>query len=144
VRYTWVATALALGAIALWPTFVKQRESAARAASFPTAAPVAADYLERDRTIAFWEGMVRKRLSDDMLSPRQLAMQYLQRYRERGDLDDVLRARRMAELSLREQPRGNEGALIALASVELTPPPVMLTCFFSSSIRGSYQNSHFS
>jgi len=118
--FTWLATALALAAVALWPTFVKGREAAARAASFPTPAPLVADYRERDRTIAFWEGMVRKNLSDDMLSPRQLALQYLQRYRERGDLDDVLRAQRMAERSLREQPRGNEGALIALASVDLT------------------------
>jgi tetratricopeptide (TPR) repeat protein len=117
---TWIVAAFALAAIALWPTFVRQRESAARAATFPTPAPANADYLLRDRTIAFWEGMVRKHLSDDMLSPRQLAMQYLQRYRERGDIDDVLRARSMAELSLREQPRGNIGADVALASVELT------------------------
>jgi tetratricopeptide (TPR) repeat protein len=118
--FTWTVAALALGAIAFWPTFVKQRENAARAAILPTPAPLSADYLLRDRTISFWEGMVRKHLSDDMLSPRQLAMQYLQRYRERGDIDDVLRARSMAELSLHEQPHGNIGADIALASVELT------------------------
>jgi tetratricopeptide (TPR) repeat protein len=117
---TWLVAAFALGAIALWPTFVKQSENAAHASYLPTPAPPSTDYLERDRTIAFWEGMVRKHLSDDMLSPRQLSMLYLQRYRERGDIDDVLRARRMAELSLYEQPRGNEGAQIALASVELT------------------------
>jgi tetratricopeptide (TPR) repeat protein len=117
---TWAVAAIALAAVALWPTFVKQRENDASASYLPTPAPVTADYLDRDRTIAFWEGMVRKHLSDDMLSPRQLAMQYLQRYRERGDIDDVLRARRMAELSLREQPRGNTGAEVALASVELT------------------------
>jgi len=29
-----------------------------------------------------------------------------------------------------------------LADCELIPPPVMLTIFFSISIRGSYQNSH--
>jgi tetratricopeptide (TPR) repeat protein len=117
---TWLVAALALGAIALWPAFVKQRENAVRAAYLPTPAPVSADYLDRDRTIAFWEGMVRKHLSEDMLSPRQLSMQYLQRYREHGDIDDVLRARRMAQLSLYEQPRGNEGAEIAVASIELT------------------------
>jgi tetratricopeptide (TPR) repeat protein len=117
---TWVVAGIAFAAVALWPTFVKQRENAARASYLPTPAPVTADYLDRDRMIAFWEGMVRKHLSEDMLSPRQLAMQYLQRYRERGDIDDVLRARRMAGLSLREQPRGNTGAEVALASVELT------------------------
>ena len=116
----WIVAALALTAIALWPAFVKQRENVAGASYLPTPAPPSTDYLERDRTIAFWEGMVRKHLSEDMLSPRQLSMLYLQRYRERGDIDDVLRARRMAELSLYEQPRGNEGAEIALASVELT------------------------
>jgi predicted Zn-dependent protease len=117
---TWAIAAIALAAVAFWPTFVKQRENAARASFLPTPAPITADYLDRDRMIAFWEGMVRKHLSDDMLSPRQLAMQYLQRYRERGDIGDVLRARSMAERSLREQPRGNTGAEVALASVELT------------------------
>jgi hypothetical protein len=116
----WTVAAVALIAVALWPNVVKQRENAARAASYPTAAPVTADYELRDRTIAFWEGMVNKRLTEDMLSPRQLSLQYLQRYRERGDIGDVLRARSMAEQSLREQPRGNVGAEIALASVEVT------------------------
>jgi len=116
----WIVAAVALIAAALWPNFVKQRENAARAASYPTAAPVTADYELRDRTIAFWEGMVNKRLTEDMLSPRQLSMQYLQRYRERGDIGDVLRARSMAIQSLREQPRGNTGAEVALASVALT------------------------
>jgi len=119
-KVSWIAAALALAAIALWPAVVTQRENAARAALLPTPAPITADYLDRDRTIAFWEGMVRKHVADDMLSPRQLSLQYLQRYRERGDIDDVLRARRMAELSLYKQPRGNEGAQIELASVELT------------------------
>jgi len=116
----WIASAIALGAIALWPGFVTQREKAVRASSLPTSAPVTADYLLRDRTIAFWEGMIRKHLSDDMVSPRQLSAEYLQRYRERGDVGDVLRARNMAERSLSKQPRGNVGAEIALASVELT------------------------
>jgi hypothetical protein len=50
--YAWIVAALALCAAALWPAFVKQREDAARAASLPTAAPITADYLDRDRTIA--------------------------------------------------------------------------------------------
>jgi tetratricopeptide (TPR) repeat protein len=117
---SWIIVVSALSAIAVWPMVVRQREDVARAASYPTPAPVDADYLLRDRTIAFWEGMVRKHLTEDMLSPRQLSMQYLQRYRERGDIGDVLRARSMAERSLAEQPRGNVGAEVALASVELT------------------------
>ncbi|MGH7327977.1 MAG: tetratricopeptide repeat protein, partial [Polyangiaceae bacterium] len=56
----------------------------------------------------------------DMISPRQLAEQYLQRYRERGDVDDVLRAERATKLSLAAQPRGNLPAEIELASVYLT------------------------
>lgn len=116
----WVFVALGIGAAALWPNYVGRREAIARAVSLPTAAPVTADYLERDRTIGFWEHMLQKHVADDMLSPRQLSFQYLQRYRERGDIDDVLRARQMAELSLRRQPGLNAGAEIALASVELT------------------------
>jgi len=116
----WAIAAVALVAIAVWPTFVRHSEDAARAASLPTAAPVTADYLDRDKTIAFWERMVGKHIFDDMLSPRQLSGQYLQRFRERGDIGDVLRARRMAELSLKAQPRGNVGAEVMLASVELT------------------------
>jgi tetratricopeptide (TPR) repeat protein len=123
VRKQLFASALlvfaALVAIALWPAYVSRSSEAARAAALPPPAPVTADYLMRDKTIAFWEGMVRKRIPDDMLSPRQVASQYLQRYRERGDIDDVLRARNMAELSLRRQP-GNTPALVDLASVELT------------------------
>ncbi len=49
-----------------------------------------------------------------------LSEQYLQRYRERGDVGDVLRAEAAARRSLRNQPRGNVAALGALASAQLT------------------------
>lgn len=49
-----------------------------------------------------------------------LAAQYLQRYRERGDVGDVFRAEAMARRSLQLQPQRNVAALMALASVELT------------------------
>ncbi len=117
---TTALTALALSAIALWPAYLKHAENAAHAASLPTMAPVTADYVQRDKLIAFWEGMVRKTGGQDMLSPRQLAQQYLQRYRERGDIGDVLRAEHEVKLSLARQPRGNIPAALQLASVDLT------------------------
>lgn len=57
---------------------------------------------------------------EDQITPRLLAEQYLQRYRERGDIGDVLRAEAAARRSLRLQPRGNLGAVQALATAQLT------------------------
>jgi tetratricopeptide (TPR) repeat protein len=112
--------ALALCAIAFWPSYVEHRADEARAASFPTPAPVTKDYLLRDKTIAFWERAVDEHHPGDMLSPQNLAEQYLQRYRERGDIDDVLRARHMALQALRAQPHDNIPALVGVASADLT------------------------
>jgi hypothetical protein len=117
---TIALVALAIVAIALWPAYVERSASAARAAALPTMAPVVADYTSRDKQIAFWEGMVAKHNPQDMISPRQAAEGYLQRYRERGDIDDVLRAENDAKLSLRAQPRGNVAAELELASIFLT------------------------
>jgi len=110
----------AIAAIGLWPAYLRSASAAARASALPTAAPVAADYATRDATIAFWERMVAHHNPEDMISPRNAAQQYLQRYRERGDIDDVLRAERDAKLSMRAQPRGNVGAELELASAFLT------------------------
>ena len=110
----------ALAAILAWPTYTKRSSDAVHAASLPAPAPITEDYKDRDRVIAFWEGAVKAHHTGDMLSPRQLAEQYLQRYRERGDIEDVYRAQRMARISLRAQPRGNIGADVMLASVDLT------------------------
>jgi tetratricopeptide (TPR) repeat protein len=90
----------------------------ARAAAVSTA-PVERDYELRNAYVAFWEGAVRQHHAHDFLSPRQLAEQYLQRYRETGDIEDVVRARNMAERSLAVQPR-NVAAIAELASVLLT------------------------
>ncbi len=49
-----------------------------------------------------------------------LAAEYLQRYRERGDVGDVLRAQAAALRSLRIQPRSNIAALRELAAAQLT------------------------
>lgn len=114
--FVWVGAAVALGAIAAWPSYVRNSADAAHAATLPTAAPVAADYVQRDRTIAFWEGAVREHHAGDMMSPDKLSALYLQRYRERGDVDDVTRAIAAARLSLRAQPYGNVPAQVDLAS----------------------------
>ncbi|BDE06501.1 hypothetical protein WPS_17770 [Vulcanimicrobium alpinum] len=112
----WSIAAIALGAVAAWPWYINARQNAARAAALPRPAPVTADYRDRDRTIAFWERAADQHLRGDMLSPVQLSGQYLQRYRERADIDDVVRAVHAAQRSLRAQPYGNVNAEVALAS----------------------------
>jgi tetratricopeptide (TPR) repeat protein len=96
-----VAAALAVGA---WPYFVANRTASAVAAGVPTAAPVNRDDLTRDAQVAFWEHAVGQRLRGDVLSPRNLSEQYLQRYRERGDLGDAVRALAMAQREERVAP----------------------------------------
>ncbi len=93
----WAVGAIALTAIGAWPTYARNGANAARAASLPTPAPVHADYLERDRLIAFWERAHSEHWRGDMLSPTNLSVQYLQRYRERGDPGDVVRAMNLAQ-----------------------------------------------
>lgn len=120
---TIIASALSLGAlcaIAAWPNYANRSADAAHAAALPTMAPVVADYQQRDKLIAFWEGLENKHNPQDMLSPRKLAEEYLQRYRERGDIDDVLRAQKSALLSLKAQPHGNLSGELQLASIYLT------------------------
>ncbi|MEA2720072.1 MAG: hypothetical protein QOJ39_1936 [Candidatus Eremiobacteraeota bacterium] len=112
----WVIAAIALGAIAVWPWYVGRSTNAARAASLPTPAPVTADYAERDRVIAFWERAAGEHRRGDMLSPSYLSAEYMQRYRERGDIGDVVRAVSEAQTSLRAQPYGNLTAEVALGS----------------------------
>ncbi len=80
-------------------------------------APVVADYRRRDRTVAFYETQLR-RDPEDQITARVLAAEYLQRFRETGDLGDVARARRFADRSLRLQPQGNVQALGVIASAE--------------------------
>ncbi|GAC1565688.1 MAG: hypothetical protein NVS3B17_23190 [Vulcanimicrobiaceae bacterium] len=119
--FTTLAVLLALvAAIALWPTYIERSTQAARASALPTMAPVARDYLLRPRLVAAWERNVATGLPNDFISPRQLADQYLQRYRERGDIGDVVRSIDMAKRSLRARRYGNPGALVDLASAQLT------------------------
>ena len=113
-------TAIALGAIAVWPLYTERAANAAHAASLPTMAPVTADYEQRGKLVAAWERAVNEHHRGDMLSPRILADQYLQRYRETGDIADVFRSERMAKLSLAAQPKYNVQADSELAAVDLT------------------------
>ncbi len=116
-----VAVALvAIAALAVWPRYVETSANSARAAALPTMAPVTPDYLQRDKLVAFWERATNEHHRGDMISPRMLAGEYLQRYRERYDVDDVLRAERATELSLKAQPIGNLAADLQLAGIQLT------------------------
>ncbi len=121
MRYRTIALCALTAVIALfgWPWFISHRVADATAVTIPTPAPGDRDYERRDRVIAFWEGAVRENHDNDMLSPRELASQYLQRYREKGDIDDVLRAQHMAQRSLAVEPR-NIGAINEMSSVMLT------------------------
>jgi hypothetical protein len=102
-----------VAAAAAWPAHLG-RVAARAAAPLPTAAPVKADYLGRDQTIAFLEGR-NGRDAADPLVPRLLSAAYLQRYREHGDVGDLLRAEHAARMSLAAQPRRNVAGEAALA-----------------------------
>jgi tetratricopeptide (TPR) repeat protein len=54
-----------------------------------------------------------------MIVPRMLSSEYLQRYRERGDVGDILRAQAAAQTSLAAMPRNNMAGDMALASADL-------------------------
>jgi tetratricopeptide (TPR) repeat protein len=120
LRATIITLGLALVALAGWPAFTAQHSStsdAAVAAQF-TPAPVTQDYLQRDRLVQFYERAVRRTPGDQIMA-RMLAGQYLMRFRERGDIGDLRRARIAAQQSLAIQPRMNSGAESELASVAL-------------------------
>ena len=114
----WWSAAVALAAIAAWP--VAAFVSSHRAASLPTVAvaPAPRDYLDRDKLVAFYERETAKS-DEDQITLRMLAAQYLQRFRERGDLGDVARAQFAAQRSLRLQPYGNDAADVTMASALL-------------------------
>jgi predicted Zn-dependent protease len=83
-----------------------------------TPAPVKADFAYRDSNVAFLESRYKKN-AQDMIVPRMLSGEYLQRYRERGDIGDVLRAQAAAQQSLAAMPRNNIAGDMALASADL-------------------------
>lgn len=108
----------ALAALAAWPAYLRHIGTDADPIVTATPAPLRDDESIRRETIAFEERRVA-RDADDQITPRMLAASYLQRYRERGDVGDVLRAEAMARRSLRVQPRRNVAALDALAEALL-------------------------
>jgi tetratricopeptide (TPR) repeat protein len=123
---SWVLiAAAAVAALAAWPAFVSGHWSdptTAASAGAPdpswTPAPVTPDYLTRDAVVSFYEADAR-RDPDDQLIAQMLAGQYMQRYRERADVGDLLRARREAERSLAIQPRFNYQADLEMSSILL-------------------------
>ncbi|GAC1390654.1 MAG: hypothetical protein NVSMB31_07770 [Vulcanimicrobiaceae bacterium] len=111
-----VLTAGAIIALAVWPLLTVFNGPAP--AGVPTPAPVLQDYLGRSKTIALEERIVQQNKHDQIFR-RSLAAQYLQRFREQGDIGDVARAQAMAEQSIAIQPQLNTGARMALASAYL-------------------------
>ena len=106
-----VACAAAIAVGAGWPWYASHR---AQATGIPVA-PIATDYRQRDLVIAFYEAQVR-RDPTDQITQRMLGSEYLQRFRETGDLNDVTRSLAVANRSLRLQPQGNVQALGVIAS----------------------------
>jgi tetratricopeptide (TPR) repeat protein len=102
----------------VWPAFASRAAVGDPTAAL-TPAPLRDDATIRAKTIAFEESRAPQD-AEDQITPRLLSEQYLQRYRERGDAGDLLRAEAAARRSLRIQPRGNAAALRALASAQLT------------------------
>ena len=72
------------------------------------------DYLERDRIINNYEQQVRQS-PDSFLLLRLLADQYLKRFRERADVEYLLRGEQAARRSLAIQPRQNGVSSLLLA-----------------------------
>jgi predicted Zn-dependent protease len=84
-----------------------------------SAAPISTDYLQRNERVAFFEAQLRNDPLDQ-ITGRMLGAEYVQRFRETGDLNDVTRALAVANASLRLQPEHNVQALSVIASCELT------------------------
>ena len=106
-----VLAAIAVAAIAAWPFFAAHRASAASV----YVAPVQPDYTLRDRTVAFYERRVAND-KRDQISAALLAGQYMQRYREAGDVGDINRAIAQAQRALKLQPQNNASAYGILGS----------------------------
>lgn len=107
-----VLAAIALVAIVAWPFFGAGNRARA---SLPEPAAVLPDYSHRDQTIAFLEKKARGD-AQDQITARMLAAQYMQRYRENGDVDDVKRAIAQGKRSLVLQPQNSSAADEVLGS----------------------------
>jgi tetratricopeptide (TPR) repeat protein len=107
-----LAAAIAIGAA--WPLSAAHRATA----SATITAPIPTDYHRRNELVAFYEAQLRTD-PDDQITRRMLGSEYLQRFRESGDLNDVTRAAAMAQQSMRLQPYRNAGALSVLAASDV-------------------------
>lgn len=105
-----VLAAIAIAAIAAWPFM----PHAARA-SAQYVAPVQRDYELRDKTVAFYEARTRRDPADQ-ISAVLLAGQYMQRYREAGDVGDLTRSLAQGRRALQLQPQNNAAADETIAS----------------------------
>jgi tetratricopeptide (TPR) repeat protein len=120
IRPALVIAACAILACAAWPAYLGARAQLPLEPTLRlTPAPITPDYQIRDKNVAFFEANVARNGSSDMIMPRLLAGEYLQRYRERGDIGDVLRAQKAVQRSIAIQPNNVTGLQI-LAAVELT------------------------
>lgn len=77
------------------------------------------DYLQRSHIISVYEEKVAQSPNSSIFL-RLLADQYLRRFREMADIDDVLRAEQAARRSLALQPRHNQVSSMLLASALLS------------------------
>ncbi|MEH2199575.1 tetratricopeptide repeat protein [Nostoc sp.] len=77
------------------------------------------DYLQRSHIIRVYEEKVAQS-PDSSIFLRLLADQYLRRFREIADIDDVLRAEQAARRSLALQPSHNDVSSMLLASALLS------------------------
>lgn len=77
------------------------------------------DYLERSQIISVYEKQVSQS-PNSALFLRLLADQYLKRFREMGDVGDILRSEQAARKSLELQPHNNQISSMLLASALLS------------------------
>jgi tetratricopeptide (TPR) repeat protein len=77
------------------------------------------DYLERSHIIRVYEEKVAQSPNSPLFL-RLLADQYLRRFREVGDVEDILRAEQATRRSLAVQPRHNQVSSMLLASALLS------------------------
>ncbi len=117
-QVTWAVAASALVALAVWP--FAQSQYAKATVRDPimalTPAPLSTNYVHEGEIIRTYER--HDNAAGGPLIPRLLSSAYMQRYRETGDVDDILRAKNEARKSLAAQPRGNIAATLAIASAD--------------------------
>ena len=129
----WLVGLVALGAVAAWPAFIAHRSADEAAASVPTPAPIVRDDVHRDEQVAFWERAAARHNSNDFISPRYLSGEYMQRYRERGDIGDVVRALAMA--------RREEQVVPHRVQADMTMVPPLLTLHRFNAALGYVQDA---